>query len=278
MRVPTTAGAVFFKANAPALQFEAALVTLLASRRPDCVPPLRWPPIIERGWMLMGDAGAQAPGCGRGGARAGALARRAPALRRRCRSTSRGTIGELLAAGVPDLRLANPARRGPRQCSATSPCGWARTEARRTAEAMPRRGQEDCARLASFGLPETIEHDDLHDGQVFVKDGRYLLLDWGDACVVRTRSSRLPSPSTVSSPGVSTTSSTRRTPGRTCDAYLAPFADCQRRAISSVPRRSPGASAGCVAPSTATRTQEGGRDSRAARSGRPAGCSSTARP
>ena len=34
-----------------------------------------------------------------------------------------------------------------------------------------------------FGIPETIQHDDLHDGQVFVQDGRYLLLDWGDACV-----------------------------------------------------------------------------------------------
>ena len=31
--------------------------------------------------------------------------------------------------------------------------------------------------------------DDLHDGQVFVKGGRYLLLDWGDAACP-TRSSR----------------------------------------------------------------------------------------
>ena len=33
------------------------------------------------------------------------------------------------------------------------------------------------------GLPETIQHDDLHDAQIFVRDDRYLLLDWGDACV-----------------------------------------------------------------------------------------------
>jgi len=32
-------------------------------------------------------------------------------------------------------------------------------------------------------VPETIQHDDLHDGQVFVRDGRYLFFDWGDACV-----------------------------------------------------------------------------------------------
>ncbi len=32
-------------------------------------------------------------------------------------------------------------------------------------------------------FPETIQHDDLHDAQVFVRDGRYRFLDWGDACV-----------------------------------------------------------------------------------------------
>ncbi len=37
--------------------------------------------------------------------------------------------------------------------------------------------------LASYGVTETLQHDDLHDGQVFVKDGRNLILDWGDAVV-----------------------------------------------------------------------------------------------
>jgi aminoglycoside phosphotransferase (APT) family kinase protein len=32
-------------------------------------------------------------------------------------------------------------------------------------------------------MPETIQHDDLHDGNVFVRDGRYLVFDWGDSCV-----------------------------------------------------------------------------------------------
>ena len=43
--------------------------------------------------------------------------------------------------------------------------------------------REACEELASYGIPETIQHDDFHDGQVFVRDGRYLLMDWGDACV-----------------------------------------------------------------------------------------------
>ena len=40
-----------------------------------------------------------------------------------------------------------------------------------------------CRELAAYGIPETIQHDDLHDGQVFVSDGRYRIFDWGDSCV-----------------------------------------------------------------------------------------------
>ena len=31
-----------------------------------------------------------------------------------------------------------------------------------------------CDRLASFGIPETLQHDDFHDGNIFIRDGRYL--------------------------------------------------------------------------------------------------------
>ena len=40
-----------------------------------------------------------------------------------------------------------------------------------------------CDQLASSVIAETVQHDDLHDGQVFVRDGRFQVLDWGDACV-----------------------------------------------------------------------------------------------
>ena len=39
------------------------------------------------------------------------------------------------------------------------------------------------AELASYGVPETVQHDDLHDGQVFLATGVHQVLDWGDACV-----------------------------------------------------------------------------------------------
>lgn len=56
MRVPVSGGDLWFKANMPALAFEAAVIDILGRRRPGCVPELR---AIDRdrGWVLMADAG-----------------------------------------------------------------------------------------------------------------------------------------------------------------------------------------------------------------------------
>jgi Ser/Thr protein kinase RdoA (MazF antagonist) len=40
-----------------------------------------------------------------------------------------------------------------------------------------------CHELADRGIPDTLQHDDLHDGNLFVRDGRFVFFDWGDACV-----------------------------------------------------------------------------------------------
>lgn len=55
-------------------------------------------------------------------------------------------------------------------------------ELRRLRDAVPRVAAM-CAELAGYGIAETIEHDDLHDAAIYVDDGRYRVLDWGDACV-----------------------------------------------------------------------------------------------
>ena len=120
-----------------------------------------------------------------------------------------GRLRELVAR-ERDLRRGSTSCRSTPSCNSTSPrapTSWSRsaspTSARRAAgevrglldEVDPAGDDEERLRakvprvgrraeeLAAFGIPETIQHDDFHDGQVFVKDGRYLLLDWGDACV-----------------------------------------------------------------------------------------------
>lgn len=42
---------------------------------------------------------------------------------------------------------------------------------------------ELCRRLADGGLPVTLQHDDLHDANVFVSGGGHRFFDWGDASV-----------------------------------------------------------------------------------------------
>jgi hypothetical protein len=37
--------------------------------------------------------------------------------------------------------------------------------------------------LAALGIEDTLQHDDLHHGNVLVRDGRAVIFDWGDACV-----------------------------------------------------------------------------------------------
>jgi hypothetical protein len=173
LRVPTETGSVWFKANAPELRHEAMVTLLLSRRVPDRVPPLIADD-PDRGWMLMADGG-----------------RRLRELVAEERDLSRWDdvvegaadiaramepdVDELLAAGVPDARLA------------TLPDRYAALVAMdgmegRFRDAVPR-VREMAEELAAYGVTETLQHDDLHDGQVFVRDDRQLILDWGDAVI-----------------------------------------------------------------------------------------------
>jgi hypothetical protein len=81
-----------------------------------------------------------------------------------------------------------------------------------------------CTELAAYGIAETIEHDDLNDAAVYVRDASCHVLDWGDACVSHPFFSM-----SVTLEGViawgpdDVAGSVDTAPFR--DAYLAPFAD-----------------------------------------------------
>ena len=173
MKVPTDAGTVWFKANTDQLRHEAALVDVIARRRPDAVPPqLAFDP--DSGWMLMADAGEQlrtvVP-------REESLARWLDVLRLYAgvQLDLADEVERMLELGVPDMRLA------------TLPEKYDLLMDEIDAEPRFReasgRVRDLAAELAAYGLPELLQHDDLHDGQVFVRDGQHLLMDWGDACI-----------------------------------------------------------------------------------------------
>jgi hypothetical protein len=173
LKVPTTAGPVWFKANHGPLQHEAALVTLLAERVPDQVEPLLAAD-PDRGWMLMRDAGTRMRELV---AIEASLARWHPVLDSVARISValEDDVGALLAIGVPDLRLA------------TLPASYAalmeEIKAPPRFRAATDRVAELSDQLAAYGIRDSVQHDDLHDGQVFVRDGRHWVVDWGDACV-----------------------------------------------------------------------------------------------
>lgn len=173
MRVPTDAGDVWFKANADALRHEAAVVDILSARVPDLVPPLL--ARDERtGWMLTADAGERLREVV---AREASLDRWLDVLTRYATLQLElvDRVEDFLDAGVPDLRLASLPERYERLV------GELEVE-RRFRDATPY-VEGLCRQLGAFGIAETIQHDDLHDAQVFVRDGRNWVMDWGDACI-----------------------------------------------------------------------------------------------
>ena len=173
MRVPTDQGTVWFKANEEALGHEAAVLEVVAARSAGRVPaPLARD--ASTGWMLMADAGPRL--------REAVEAERSLerwrdvlAAYARVQLACEDDVEDLLALGLPDCRLH------------TLPGAYAEllaglddTDPRLPGPAVI---EEMCRDLAAYGIRETVQHDDLHDGQVFLGTGAHQLLDWGDACV-----------------------------------------------------------------------------------------------
>ena len=173
MRVPTADGPVWFKANDESMRHEVAVTALLAPLSAGRVPvPLAGD--TQTGWLLMADAGP----------RLRDVVPQERSLQRwhdvleayaRIQLACEDEVDALLAAGLPDRRLP------------TLPEAYDALLAQ-LGDVDPRLPDAGaiadlCEQLAAFGVRETVQHDDLHDGQVFLGDGVHQVLDWGDACV-----------------------------------------------------------------------------------------------
>jgi Phosphotransferase enzyme family len=186
LRLPTESGDVWFKASIPVLAQEAAVIQVLARHRADSTPEiLAADP--ERGWMLLRDAGPPLEGLLGSAAYADrwqeALARYAE-----LQIDLAEHVDELLEAGAVDRRL----RTLPSLYEAVLldrdalriglPDGLTEGQAEELRKLGPRLPAQ-AAELAAYGIPETIQHDDLSDADVRMRDGGYRFIDWGDACV-----------------------------------------------------------------------------------------------
>ncbi|MGW1448484.1 aminoglycoside phosphotransferase family protein [Micromonospora sp. NPDC002411] len=185
-RVPTDDGTVWFKANNPGTVHEAVLVETLAELTPERVLT----PIAvdrEQGWSLLPDGGESLRD----------VLGRDPDLSHWERAlpgyaalqlASAPRADELVALGVPDHRPEVLAGlfaellddHGALLIGAEG--GLSQDMYERLRAELPSYA-ERCRRLADIGIPATVQHDDLHDGNVFAGTDGYRYFDWGDASV-----------------------------------------------------------------------------------------------
>ena len=183
MRVPTVAGVMWFKAVADEGLHEVPLTALLAHLYPDDVPELIATD-VERGWMLMRDGGERLRESGEGVADWEVVLPRYAEMQ----LSAAPLVDRLLDMGVPDERLTSLPERVERLLTdepflmLDQPDGLT-TDERVRLEAQIPEVAAMCVELAGIGIPETIQHDDLHGGAILVREGHYRVFDWGDACV-----------------------------------------------------------------------------------------------
>jgi Phosphotransferase enzyme family len=178
LRIPTAEGDVWFKACMPALAHEVAVVEALSRRRPDCLPELLAAD-AARGWMLQADAGTRLRELLEGTHDYGSWTEILPRYAH-LQIDAAEIVHELHQAGAPDrglaaLPVAFESLLGRQRDLEPSAVNRLRKRAPRV--------RELCRELGALDLPETIQHDDLHSGNVFLDEGRYLFIDWGDACL-----------------------------------------------------------------------------------------------
>jgi hypothetical protein len=176
LRVPLgNDGVAWFKACAPIQAFEARLSARLFARWPDLVAEVLAND-EERAWLLLGDAGTR---IGIFGNPPEPWLEVLPRYAELQRGEAEYT-GEHLAHGVPDLRLGALPGRYDDLLDHDLPLDADEIERLR---AYRPRFAELCAQLAAHGVPETIQHDDLHMNNVYAAGDGLRVLDWGDSSI-----------------------------------------------------------------------------------------------
>jgi hypothetical protein len=184
--VPTEEGNFYFKVSSEGLAFETELTHALYKWRPNQVPEVVAHD-SERRWMLTADGGMRL----REKFNSGLAVENWSTILSTYADLQKDLgdrVEEMLSFGVhdrrlavlPDLYLELLADRD--SLLIERPGGITLGEHQRLRAAGPKVA-EMCRQLDGYGIPASIHHNDLHDGNIFVKDGRYLFFDWGDSSV-----------------------------------------------------------------------------------------------
>ncbi len=186
LRAPTFGGVAYFKAISPTLGHEPLLTQALWRWREDCIPEVL-AVNEERSWLLCMDMG----NCLR------EQIQSIEGLRhwRKILPLYAGLqidmiehVPELLKVGTLDRRLETLPEQFEQLLAHSGdlridqPDGLSSREYEQLLALIPR-FSDQCQALSDYDIPETLHHDDFHDGNVFLCDGNYILSDWGESCV-----------------------------------------------------------------------------------------------
>jgi hypothetical protein len=185
LRLPVGGGSVWLKSVGPGSAQEPPLAAALGEWAPDRVlVPLAVHP--GRRLLLLPDGGPTLRAAGGAASIAAWEALLQDYARLQLELVPRAD--RMLALGVPDARLA--ALPGlvrdlldDDEALLVGHAGGLVEELRERVRADLGRYAEMCRRLTDSGVPATLQHDDLHDANVFVEMSRHRFFDWGDAVV-----------------------------------------------------------------------------------------------
>jgi hypothetical protein len=175
LRVPLAGSVAWFKACAPVQAFEPRLTAGLFARWPDRVAEVLGHD-EERAWLLLADAGT--PISVSGNPPEAWLV--ALPLYAELQRGEAGHTHEHLTHHVPDLRVATLPTRYEDLLQRDLPLESDEISRLRRFAA---RFAELCGELSASGVPETVQHDDLHMENLYTQGESLRVLDWGDASI-----------------------------------------------------------------------------------------------
>ncbi|MCE3230936.1 MAG: hypothetical protein K0R52_864 [Alphaproteobacteria bacterium] len=182
-RFSTSKGFIYLKEMASLFSLEPILIKTLAKWNGESIPS-----VIainnDLNCFLMEDAGIQLSKKLKTDFQMDLLARALTLCANR-QQKALSHIDTLLSLGVPDWRLA---KLPDLYLTLLNQEAILQAEGLMAAEikalhTLYQRFSALCDRLSRYKIPETLEHTDFHDSNIFIKDGYLTIGDWGDAVI-----------------------------------------------------------------------------------------------
>ena len=179
LRVPTDRGNVYFKAGAdlPLFVNEPVLMDALGTHFPEYIPqPIRIDPV--RRWMLMDDFGRSM------WEQSIETVEEVVSLFAQLQIASAKLVDELLTLGLFDRQLAVLGKQIDELIAHPLTQSKVEPDILSQVQALAPTLKAICDDLATYNLPTTLGHGDMHLGNVARQGDSYLFFDWTDACLM----------------------------------------------------------------------------------------------